>query len=96
MGGQREQGRTEDNKLSRQSNLGTRQVGMQAAVLPGATQACAAGGRRGEKGEEDCVNHGLYDDKPFRGADVAAGEPQVRRGFSVHEGVEDLGKEHKH
>ena len=80
----------------RATEAGTLQVGMQAAVLPGATQACAAGGRQGERGEEDCVNQGLCYDRPIRGAAVAAGKPQVERGFSVHEGVEDLGKEHKH
>ena len=33
---------------------------------------------------------------PSEGAGVTVGEPRVRRGFSVHEGVENLGKEYKH
>ena len=61
---------------------------MLVAVVPG------EGGEG--SGKEDYVNWGLCYARPFRGAAVTAGEPQVGRGFSEHVGVEDLGKDHKH
>ena len=86
MGGQREKSRTKiPSCQGRATEAGTEQVGLQAAVLPGASQTCAAGGRQGEKGEEDCVNQGLCYDRPIRGAVVTAGEPQVGASLCMNE-----------
>ena len=97
MGGRTEQGRTEDTKLSGQSNRGRNTAG---GVAGGCTPRSCSGlcscKKVRREGEEDSVSWGLCYARPFRGAAVTAGEPQVGRGFSVHEGVEDLGKEHKH
>ena len=59
-------------------------------------QLCSPGGRWGEKGKRIVSTEVSAIMGPLEGAGVTAGEPQVRRDFFVHEGVEDLGKEHKH